>query len=482
VSRGLCLLLAFSLTYAPPPAASGRGDDDGTDHAFVEVVAEPPAPFVGQPVRISVRFGFTADFRRDHVVPLFAHPLEVPVQLELPWIERLEGARAREPASAEGGDAPLRAALNDGVATLRRLPNERRDGRDFERFELERAYLPERAGSIAIPAPVLRFAWASQFDDDLLRGRVARDRRVAVVQGRPLEVKVAALPEAGRPPRFAGAVGTLTLRAELAAPAARPDGTIRLVVTIEGEGNLEALATPGFPELEPFHRIGTLEEKSTTKRTITCDLKRRSAATREVPALSFVFFDPKPPAGYRTVETRAIPIEGGTGAATDSGGPPPSPVASDATAATSRGGAALLIVAIAGIALLAVVVIGFVRRRARQAGDPAEARASAAAAAFAERARQPGADLAAALADYLAARLETTPAAVIAPELAARLRARAIAPDLAARAAGALQALVAARYGAGRTAPTQELPQLVRDLEAAFTAGGADRSAGTPRR
>ena len=484
MTRRLLVPLALLLVapVAAPVAAPARGEDDPADHAFVEVAADPPAPFVGQPLRIAIRFGFTAGDLRDHVVPLFARPLEVPVQLELPWIVKLEGAMAREPAAAEGGETPLRAALNEGVTNLRRLPNKWRDGRDFERFELERGYLPERAGTISIAAPVLRFAWASQFDDDLLRGRVARDRRVVTVQGRPLEVKVAPLPEAGRPPGFGGAVGTLTLRAELAAPRQPSDGTIRLVVTIEGDGNLEALATPAFPELEPFHRIGTLEEKSPTRRTLTCDLKVRDAATKEVPALSFSFFDPKPPAGYRTVTTQPIPIEGATGAANDAANPRPSPAAGGGDAATSRRRTALPIVAIAGAALLAIVLVGFVRRRARPGRDPDEARASAAAATFAERVQHPGADLAAALADYLAARLATTSAAVITPELAARLRARAIAPELAARTAATLQALVAARYGAGRTAPTQEVPQLVRDLEAAFAAARADRSAGTLRR
>jgi hypothetical protein len=75
-------------------------------------------------------------------------------------------------------------------------------------------------------------------------------------------------------------------------------------------------------------------------------------------------------------------------------------------------------------------------------------------------------------ADLLAEYLECPVAAVIGPDLPARLAARGMKPALAARAAAALERLVAARYGGG-LGGQEELRALLPEIEAAIGGAGS---------
>jgi hypothetical protein len=138
-------------------------------------------------------------------------------------------------------------------------------------------------------------------------------------------------------------------------------------------------------------------------------------------------------------------------------------------------------VVVVGCLLVAVIALGFAlvrsaRRRSRRrvALDPAAIRARDAALTFDARVARPDADAADALAEFLAAHLRCAAAAVISPDLPARLSAAGVSPALAARAAATLESLVAARYGGGDAVGIADVSALVRELEAALrpTANG----------
>jgi hypothetical protein len=121
--------------------------------------------------------------------------------------------------------------------------------------------------------------------------------------------------------------------------------------------------------------------------------------------------------------------------------------------------------------LLALGLALLLRARRRALADPAGRRARGAAAEFHRRIGAAGADPAALLAAYLAARLRRPPAAVIAPDLEILLAAEGIPPEPAARAAALVRELTAARYG-GRAAAAgpAAATALVEELEGHFRA------------
>jgi hypothetical protein len=415
------------------------------ERAFLETETPRTTYYVHEPLRLTLRIGFDRRFFETNVVQMFSRELDVPVQVHAPWLEALEGAIPRNTLARDG--RRLSVALNDDVVGAERGEDRLRNGTPYTVLEIVRTYLPTRPGELVLTAPRLRFVHATKFKEDFVHGRIALDRVDALVVGAPLKLRVLALPEEERPPEFTGAVGRrFSVRAE-ASPRTLEVGAIaKLVLHVEGEGNLELFDPPRLDGLTGrFHVYGLIDDRGATRRMITYDIAPLVASVTEVPAIPFTYFDPQEPAAYRTVATAPVPLA-------VTGGAPLPP-------AETRRSPAVLVVALLLVVALAVLLWLYARRRSAPAPD--------AAAVF--RA-QVGTDAAAAFTGYLASRLGCPAAAVIAPDLTARLEAAGVPEALAARAAMLLEELVAARYGGAASDGRTEANawSLVEELEASF--------------
>jgi len=456
VRRATVLLLGLGLALAALPRRPASADDAPAERrAFVEITTARDTVYVGEPFALRLRFGLDAPWFDAHAVPLVRQRMDLPVQVLAPALVQLAGAVRRAPPP-EDAAAPSRRrfVLNDGPGLAGSAPDVDREGRRFTVHEVDVDFLPTRPGVLVVPPPLLRFAYATRFERDFAGTRLPMDRTDVRVTGAAPSITVLPLPDAGRPADFSGAVGRFTLHAALdPSPPAGANG-VRVVLRIEGEGNLEAFDTPSLAGLVGFHVLGALDDRGRPARTIRYDLAPTRGGLTAVPAIALSTFDPGPPAGYRTVTAAAIPL------ATR-----PEPAAPDAArtrppgGAGGRGGSFLgargALVAAVVVAILAALGYGTWRRRRARAvaeADPMRARRSAALAALRAETSRPGADPSGAFAEVLAARLGCAPAAVIAPDLVARLVAAGVSAGEAARAAGTLERLVAARYG-GRAAP-----------------------------
>jgi hypothetical protein len=400
------------------------GDDLGEDHAFVEIVASKETCWLGETIDLKLRVGYDAAFFRDHAVQMFAQKLDVPLRVEAPWLRRPVGATVRDGAVASSG---LSFALDDDVVFATPAADATRDGRVFRVIESTKRCTPSAAGDLQVRAPTLRFAYASTFEDDFVHGRMPVDRREAVIIGRSPTIHVRALPAAGRPPEFAGAIGKFTIAAEAAPRDVAVGDTFKLTLTVRGDGT--SVSAPHPADLGGLHVYGEIEK---TRGAFEYDVAALRDDVTSVPPIAFAFFDPD--AGqYRVVKTDAIPLrvrESPTNARAE-------PTRDDDSRASRWPVVVAVVVALAFFGV-------FVRRRmrARAAEDVGGGHVREAAAAF--RARAPDAD---ALAAFLAACLHCPTAAVISPDLASRLVAAGAPSDVAKRAASLLERLVAARYG-----------------------------------
>ncbi len=419
---------------------------------FVELGAEPPAAVRHEPITVRIRFGLRAELHRDQLVPLFARPFELPVQLTAPWLAGLTGA---EVLPAPPADGPT-LALGEREARALRLADETRDGVPFAVFAVTWRCLPTAEGPLRLGGPTLRLAYATRFEDDFLQGRVPLDRREASARAADLVVPVSPLPQAGRPADFTGAVGTFAAEAS-AEPLELGQGErLTLRFRVSGEGNLDHFAPPDFAaQLPQFHVLGVLQGREEAARTFTLDLLPRTADVRAVPALRLPFYAPERGAWLAAV-SEPIPLRitgavaaGGAGGATAAQALQPGvddifdrrPVGRAAPALGDR--AVLLLLALPWLVAGAVLAFRSVRARAE---DPATRRARLAGPRCRAALRQ-GGDPGAAWTDYLADRFGWTTAAVVDPALAQRLQERGLPADLAERAAAALWALRARRYG-----------------------------------
>ncbi|MEW6741545.1 MAG: hypothetical protein AB1486_02205 [Planctomycetota bacterium] len=492
----LLLIMSTVATGGGAVAAIAAGavqEPAGEEHAFVEVIAPRDSYYVQEPIPLRLRLGLDARFFQSSAIQLFRQQLDLPVQVQAPWLQDLPGTLPLEDDAGgleSGGQLERRSfALNDSIATA--VPREERleDGRTFTVLEIEKSFLPLCAGKLVIPESRLRFAYATRFQEDFINGRVPVDRREMFVQGVSRTLHIEVLPEEGRPPEFTGAVGQFSVQAEAEPRKLRVGESLKVVLEIEGEGNMPLFEPPRLDGIEGFHLYGTIEEIGKARRTVTYDLVPLSAEVKEVPPIPFAFFDSGPPAGYRIVQTAPIPLE--VDPLPEGARLPPFLMAAARRAVPGESdiydlkpvegpqdrdavqplSPALLVSVILSPWFLALSLLTWLRKWERDRSDPDRVRARRAATRFRKRAGRPGTDVADELAEYLSARLHCSGAAVITPDLPARLAAAGVPDELAARVAVLLEREVARRYGAGESAADVETArELVEALEATFLA------------
>lgn len=127
-------------------------------------------------------------------------------------------------------------------------------GKSFEAFVYQRAIFPVAAGRFTIPSARLTYALPltpSFFSRD--ESYEARSDSIVVVAIDP--------PAAGRPPEFQGAVGALTIAADLDTGQARVGDPLLLRVRVAGVGNVKLLPRP--PLRVPWATVVPADERVT---------------------------------------------------------------------------------------------------------------------------------------------------------------------------------------------------------------------------
>ncbi|MEK7743172.1 MAG: BatD family protein, partial [Elusimicrobiota bacterium] len=155
------------------------------------------------------------------------------------------------------------------------------------------------------------------FSQGMAGGIVAKELKT-----KPITVNAAALPE-GKPPSFSGAVGRYRISAETDKRKVKAGDALNLSVTIEGTGNLKAIAQPSLPDLSASFRLYdtvsslNLQKDETGVRgskSFKTVLVPKVSGPLRVPAIPFSYFDPQKKA-YISLETAPLDLEVEPGAA-----------------------------------------------------------------------------------------------------------------------------------------------------------------------
>ncbi|MCK5942683.1 MAG: BatD family protein, partial [Planctomycetes bacterium] len=451
----------------------------GAELGFLELEVEPRRVYVHEPVRVRLDYGVQQGVRlADAVVDRYRYQ---DIEIQAPWLDSFPGGERLEVPQPDG---ETRIAVCNRLLIRAGFDGDHeREGQRWQHYSFERAFLPTRLGKIELPAPMLRFRVVRRSSQ---RDRFGRPLGQATenyyVYGEPLELEVLPIPEEGRPTPYYGAVGRFTLEASLDRAQVRVGDSIKLTLTVRGRGNFEFLRLPELDDLEGFHKLGANEaERGADKVVVTYDLTPLSADVRDVPAIAWNFFDTTPgveafvevattplaldvqplPEGEQLAALPEAAASAVTPGVDDIHDLPPldgPPVRVEAPATWLRYAAVL------GPWLL-VVALFFARRAARRAAaDVTGQRARGARRAFEAR-LQRGGDVLDALAGYLADRLDVPAAAVISPELAARLRDSGLDEAIAREVAALVDRGTAARYGGGGALTADEARAVVQRLE-----------------
>lgn len=275
--------LVGALVAQDPPPPEAR--------AIVEVQPAATTAWLQQPIDVTVRLLIDTKFFATQAVPLFQQKLDQPFQVVVPWLFAAED-RAVEfvppPAAANGP----RIAVGDVVVVATTAGTAQRGSREYDVLELRYRWTPLAVGVSTIAPVELRYAFATRFEEDFLRGRQPVDRQEASVVSAPVGLVVRALPTAGRPAGFTGAVGDFTVAATVSAPTVAVGSTFTLSVTVRGDGNLERFAPMPTPVLPGFHVQGMVERRAPGARTFVLDVLALSEGETAVPAIPFVAFSP----------------------------------------------------------------------------------------------------------------------------------------------------------------------------------------------
>jgi hypothetical protein len=454
-------------------------DTAGAEHGFLDVTVEPRSVYVHEPIR--VRFDYGIDNRLQVMQGRTARGETYnEVELSAPWLDDLEGGVPIEVAPPRRENAVTLVA-NQRTVRVEYDADHLRNGQAFHHFQLERAYLPTRSGRYELAAPVLRYTVQEPSRQRDFFGNPIAQPRNHYVYGKPIEIEVKPIPEAGRPDPYFGAVGRFEIAARLDRSRVKVGNSVQLTVSISGKGNTEFLRVPELGAVDGLHLLGTKEKREPELVEVTYDLTPLRADIREIPALRWNYFDTTPGVEkFVEVATEPQPLvveplaEGETLKllATD----PEKPVVpgvddihdikaleagEPARAAASLPTGALLAAVL--LPWLAVAGLAFaLRRRAAALADVAGRRERGALRRFERAVTVAPAD---ALVAYLADRLNTAPAAVIGPDLSERLAAAGVPVERAQAVAGAVEAGVAARYGGGGGVDADTARGLVRELE-----------------
>jgi len=193
-------------------------------------------------------------------------------------------------------------------------------GKSFEAFVYQRAIFPVAAGRFTIPSARLTYALPltpSFFSRD--ESYEARSDSIVVVAIDP--------PAAGRPPDYQGAVGALSIDADLDTGRARVGDPLLLRVRVAGAGNVKLLPRPplrvAWATVVPAdERVTVATDRDTVRgaKEFEWVLTPTRPGMRTLPPMRYWYFDPWTES-YQLAEASpdSVLVEPGTLAAADTG-------------------------------------------------------------------------------------------------------------------------------------------------------------------
>ncbi len=271
----------------------------GMQFGHLEVKVTKKRVFVHEPFTIHAVFG---------VEESQASRVKEGLSLRLPWYDKLLGALPLEEEEAPGQSELLRIELNGRIMGARKLGLKTVNGKRFYLFRVSRKYLPVEPGEITIGGGFLHFQLVTRYGRDIWGDRVPVEVQRCTVPGKMVKVQVKPLPEEGRPENFSGAVGNFTLEADADPRDVMVGESVKLKVTIKGQGNFGFFKAPDLVDLKDFRLYGKTEEKKSDRLEVTYDLAPLKVEANELPRVPFVYFDTGKER-YRTIKTKSIHIK-----------------------------------------------------------------------------------------------------------------------------------------------------------------------------
>jgi hypothetical protein len=283
---------------SPPAQFSVRGVDDSQDMQLRLSLPDRPL-WVGETVDASIDWYLRRDVgNRTFSIPLFDQD---------EWVEIEAPAGDPKLGGFHAGSRQLELPYKQDKTTL--------DGTEYTRFRFQFRLTPSKAGLLSPPPARVVAELQAGYGRDLFGFQVPQTRLFQSVS-KPLRLEIRPLPQAGRPESFKNAVGaSFAIEVQAGRTVVRVGDPIELRILLRGKGRLAGLILPelsamgllpaqfGAPEEPPAGEV--LDDGKGKLFRVTVRL--RSAEVREIPALTFGYFDPAK-GEYQTVRSQPIAL------------------------------------------------------------------------------------------------------------------------------------------------------------------------------
>ncbi|MBI4054743.1 MAG: BatD family protein [Elusimicrobia bacterium] len=196
-------------------------------------------------------------------------------------------------------------------------------GRSYSVTEVKTALFSANPGTLQIGRATIRCqvredAALDPFSPDFFQKFFSRgllSSQTRELKTEPLTVQAVPLPASGKTPHFSGAVGQYTLQAKVDQKEVSVGNPVHLTVTLQGQGNLNAVGEPQFPspaELRIYDTATSLNLNKTPQgvsgsKIFTTILIPQRPGPIQLQGIQFSYFDPKNQS-YRTLTAPPISL------------------------------------------------------------------------------------------------------------------------------------------------------------------------------
>lgn len=265
------------------------GSTSEMDDVFIRVITDKKEAYPGEQIVLTYKIFFA-------------------VQITSPEIVQLPRATG---FWTEEFDMPNQMALRDEIV----------NGRSYKSGVFRKvAVFPTTSGDLTIQPMRIRTKVESRdsrrsFTSDPFF-RLSRSMQSREIASPTVNLKIKSLPEKGQPANFTGAVGQLTIRANLDKTECEAHDAVTLTVLLRGVGNIKTLPEPDiqfppdFEFYEPKSEDNILRNRANIEGTKKFEyvLIPRVSGLQSIPPIQYSYFNPE--AGeYVTASTQAMQLQ-----------------------------------------------------------------------------------------------------------------------------------------------------------------------------
>lgn len=217
------------------------------------------------------------------------------------WVKPIEtesgvipGNRLSRFISGTLGPFPNQPVISQQVVTLPGGERQR-----YFTYEMTAEYVPEKPGKLSFDDVELSMRYPTQLSLDIFGDLQATAYRNVRARPRVRDVEVLPLPDTGRPANFTGAVGTFSISVRARPLDVRVGDPIELTIDITGDGPLETLPPPRLaadPKLTAAFRVPREDlagERLGGGKRFSQTIRAERADITEIPPIEYPYFDPE---------------------------------------------------------------------------------------------------------------------------------------------------------------------------------------------